>query len=280
MPVNATRFLRKMRGGAQAHLLAAGAGSTAAWYVTKFLNNPQHRRILVNEWLGAHLLTALGIATPRVAVIALTPEFLAASPEVYLETGRARLAVPPGWHLGSAFPGDPLTEAVYDYLPDSLLGSVANLADFPAVLVFDKWCGNADARQAIFFRRRLRDWLPGIDASPQRKGYITQMIDHGYLFDGPNWCFRDAPLQGFYPRPCVYEPLRSLDDFEPWLSRVRHFPEAMLDEALRALPPAWFEGEEDELARLLEQLLRRRARVPDLLLDAVRARPAFFPQWR
>ena len=200
MPVNATRFLRKMRGGAQAHLLATDAPGPAPFYVTKFTNNPQHRRILVNEWLGAHLLAALGIATPRVAVITVSPAFLAASPEVYLETGSARAPVPPGWHLGSQFPGDPLTEAVYDYLPDSLLPSVANHPDFLGVLAFDKWCGNADARQAIFLRRRLRDWLPQSDPSSPKKGFIAQMIDHGYLFDGPNRCSRDAP-PGPTPRP-------------------------------------------------------------------------------
>ena len=277
MPVRATQFLRKMRGGAQAHLLAAGE---AGFWVTKFTNTPQHRRILVNEWLGGHLMAALGIATPRMAVIELTPEFLAASPELYLETGARRTPVPPGWHLGSQFPGDPLTEAVYDYLPDALLAGVANLPGFAAALAFDKWTGNADARQAIFFRRRLKDWLPDLEASPQRKGFIAQMIDHGYLFDGPNWTFRDAPLQGFYPRPAVYSGLRSLDDFEPWLSRIRYCPESALDAALRSLPPAWLEGDEDALHRLLETLLARRARAADLLLEAVRARPAFFPGWR
>jgi hypothetical protein len=42
MPVNARRFIRKMRGGAQAHLLEADDGD---YYIVKFQNNPQHRRI-------------------------------------------------------------------------------------------------------------------------------------------------------------------------------------------------------------------------------------------
>ena len=48
MPLTAVRHVRKMRGGAQAHLLEADDGH---WYVVKFRNNPQHRRILVNELL-------------------------------------------------------------------------------------------------------------------------------------------------------------------------------------------------------------------------------------
>jgi hypothetical protein len=53
MPLTAVRHVRKMRGGAQAHLLEADDGH---WYVVKFRNNPQHRRILVNERLSATLL--------------------------------------------------------------------------------------------------------------------------------------------------------------------------------------------------------------------------------
>jgi hypothetical protein len=58
MPVNARRFIRKMRGGAQAHLLEAEDGR---YYVVKFVNNPQHRRILVNELIASEFLQYLQI---------------------------------------------------------------------------------------------------------------------------------------------------------------------------------------------------------------------------
>ena len=51
-----------MRGGAQAHLLEADDGR---WYVVKFPNNPQQRRVLVNEALSAELLKYLKISVPR-----------------------------------------------------------------------------------------------------------------------------------------------------------------------------------------------------------------------
>ena len=38
-----------MRGGAQSHLIEADDGR---FYIVKFQNNPQHRRILVNEWIA------------------------------------------------------------------------------------------------------------------------------------------------------------------------------------------------------------------------------------
>jgi hypothetical protein len=61
MPVDARRLIRKMRGGAQTHLVEAGDGN---FYVVKFLNNPQHRRILVNELIGSVFLRYLVFQPP------------------------------------------------------------------------------------------------------------------------------------------------------------------------------------------------------------------------
>src|SRR5947208_882028 len=127
MPIDACRLIRKMRGGAQAHLIEAAVGN---FYVVKFLNNPQHRRILVNEWIASTFLKYLGIAAPEVAMIRITDEFIAGNPEVELQTGRHRVPPIAGWHFGSRYPGDPLRQVVYDFLPDALLATVQNVADF------------------------------------------------------------------------------------------------------------------------------------------------------
>jgi len=60
-----------MRGGAQAHSIEAADDHC---YVVKFLNNPQHRRILVNEWIASVFLRYLGISTPEAAVIRVTQD--------------------------------------------------------------------------------------------------------------------------------------------------------------------------------------------------------------
>ena len=65
MPLTAAGHVRKMRGGAQAHLLEADDGH---WYVVKFRNNPQHRRVLVNELLASKLLAYLRISAPETAL--------------------------------------------------------------------------------------------------------------------------------------------------------------------------------------------------------------------
>ena len=277
MPVDARRLIRKMRGGAQAHLIEAADGHC---YVVKFLNNPQHRRILINEWIASVFLRHLGFSTPEAAVIRVTQKFLEENPEVYLQLGSGRVAVELGWHFGSRFPGDPARLVVYDFLPDTLLAQVENRADFLGMLVFDQWMGNADSRQAIFFRARLREWLPSFEAHPLRLGFVAQMVDHGFAFDGPHWRFSDSPLQGLYFRPEVYRGVRGLDDFQPWLDRIVHFPESVVDRALKQIPPAWVAGDEDELNQLCEQLLRRRKRVMGLLETCRHGHVPLFPEWR
>jgi hypothetical protein len=271
MPLTACRHVRKMRGGAQSHLLQADDGN---FYIVKFRNNPQHRRILVNELVSAVFLKYLQISAAPAEFILVTPEFLAANPEIYIHLGNQRIPVAPGWHFGSRHPGNPEVLAVYDFVPDALLGGIGNLTDFLAVLVFDKWMANSDGRQCIFFRARVEDWQAVV-----RKSFVAVMIDHGFVFNGPNWEFSDSPLQGLYPRKMVYEQVHSLDDFQPWLDQVVHFPEEIVDRAFRQVPPEWLEGEEDEFERLLEKLLRRRARVPDLIADTRKARVNPFPNW-
>jgi hypothetical protein len=277
MPVDARRLIRKMRGGAQAHLIEAADGHA---YVVKFTNNPQHRRILVNEWIAAVFLQYLGIATPEASIIHVRPEFLEQNPEVCFQLGTRRGAVETSWHYGSRFPGDPARIVVYDFLPNTLIGQVVNRADFLGALAFDQWMGNADSRQAVFFRARLREWLPTFEAHPERLGFVAQMIDHGFVFDGPNWRLHDSPLHGLYHRPVVYAGVTGLDDFQPWLDRIVHFPEAVVDQAVKQIPPAWIEGDEDGLETLLEQALRRGRRVPDLLTACHRERANLFPNWR
>ena len=274
MPVQARRFIRRMRGGAQAHLIEAEDGH---FYVVKFSNNPQHRRILVNEWVSSVLLCYLQISNPPAAIVELTEDFLAANPDIHLQLGARRLPVEPGWHFGSRFPGDPFRLAVYDFLPDALLSRVENLADFLGVYVFDKWIGNADARQSIFFRARLRDWMPN---GPERVGFYAQMMDHGYAFNGPYWTFVESAVQGLYFRPYVYEKVKSLDDFEPWLDRVKHFPMEVLDDAIRQTPAQWVAGDEEEFEALIEQLQRRCSRIADLVSPARDVRSSAFRNWK
>ena len=275
MPLMAVGHVRKMRGGAQAHLLEADDGN---WYVVKFRNNPQHRRILVNELIASVFLEYLRIASPQTALIEVTPQFLAENPEAHLLLGGKPMPVEPGWHFGSRYPGDPSRTAVYDFLPDALVSRVANLEDFRAILVFDKWVGNSDGRQSVFYRASVR----GGEAPAEhgRPGFVAQMIDHGFAFNGPHWDFPESPLQGLYARPVVYEGVQSLSDFQPWLEQVMHLPEEVIDQAWKRIPMGWVDGDEEALERLLARLFERRRRVPELIAACRTATFNPFPHWK
>jgi hypothetical protein len=277
MPLTARRHIRKMRGGAQAHLVEADDG---AFYVVKFQDNPQHRRILVNELVSSILLQYLQLATPETAVIHITEEFLREYPEASIDLGTRRQAHQPGWQFGSKYPGDPARLAVYDFLPDALLDQVTNYTDFLGALVFDKWVANSDARQAVFFRARVREWLPRETAAPLKMGFVAYLIDNGYAFNGPYWDFPESPVQGLYTRKRVYGRVASLDDFQPWLDRVVHFPEDTIDQAVKQIPPEWIAGDRDAFDRMMERLMRKRKGVPALISDVRRAKSEPFPNWK
>ena len=68
-----------MRGGAQSHLMRCADGH---YYVVKFQNNPQHRRILVNELLGTRLASRLGLPTTPVAIIEVSEELIRLTPDL------------------------------------------------------------------------------------------------------------------------------------------------------------------------------------------------------
>ncbi len=277
MPVRARNLIRKMRGGAQAHLLE---GEDGAFYVVKFLNNPQHRRILINEWLACAFLRYLQIHVPDTAVIELTSEFIGNNPDLYLSIGPRREQVTPGLHFGSRLAVHPDRVAIFDFLPDKLLFKIENRVDFLGALVFDKWVANADSRQAVFFRARAKAWTPLKGDAPARVGFFAQMIDHGFAFNGPHWEFQDSPIQGLYFRTAVYNEVHSLDSFQPWMAMVENFPIEVVDSAWKEIPRDWMQDDEGPLENLLERLLKRRSRIAALIDEVQRKRTTAFPNWR
>ena len=100
MPLTARRYVRKMRGGAQAHLLETDDGG---YYIVKFQNNPQHRRILVNELISGVLLEYLQISVPPTALVHLSPAFLSENPDVHILLGSRRIPVRPGVPCGRCY---------------------------------------------------------------------------------------------------------------------------------------------------------------------------------
>jgi len=271
MPL-AVEHIRRMRGGAQAHLMRCDDGS---YYIVKFQNNPQHTRILANDLLGTRLAARLGLATPRAEVVEVPQELIAYTTELVMQVGLGRAPCRAGLQFGSRYPGSPAEVAVHDFLPDERLGEVENLADFLGMLVFDKWTCNTNGRQAIFFM------APGRSPAAAGERYQAAMVDQGFCFNAGEWSFPDAPLRGLYARHRVYESVRNMDSFAPWLERLeKKITVDVLDEAAKEIPPEWLGGDHDALFRLLEQLDVRRRRVPDLILEAKKSYREPFANWK
>jgi hypothetical protein len=260
-----------MRGGAQSHLMRC---DDDCYYVVKFQNNPQHRRILVNELLGTKLARRLGLPTAAVAIVYVSEDLIKFTPDLCMEIPRTRIPCQAGMQFGSRYPGDPRRLTLHDFLPDKQLMDVENLDAFAGMLVFDKWTCNTNGRQTLFYRSSQDG------EGPHTGQYKTVMIDQGFCFNAGEWNFPDAPLRGLYARNRVYESVTGRETFGVWLDRIeKHMTEKVLDELIREIPPEWYDDDLDALLRLAEQLLRRRGKVPDLLLAAKNTTRHPFPNW-
>lgn len=290
MPL-AVEQVRRMRGGAQSHLMRCDDGG---YYIVKFQNNPQGVRVLANELLGTRLAARIGIPVPGAEVITVGEELIRYTEDLVMQLGRGRAPCKPGKQFGSRFPGSPAETAVSDFLPEEILRGVANLEDFCGILAFDKWTCNTNGRQAVFYRSPgggAPDRGPGnvgaTGSGPRgevraRDGeglYRALMIDQGFCFNAGDWNFPDAPLRGLYARHRVYEAVRGIEAFEKWMARIERIDESVADEIAREIPPEWYEDDLDALYRLLEHLLRRRKLVPELLRSAWKSTAQPFPNW-
>jgi len=129
-----------MRGGAQSHLMRAFDGN---FYVVKFLNNPQHPRVLVNEWIATHLAARIGLPVPVPVVVDVGEWLIRKTPELHIQLGGHIAPRQAGSQFGSQYVINPIEGHVFDYMPESLLrpsaGRVRNIEVFAGMLAFDKW---------------------------------------------------------------------------------------------------------------------------------------------
>jgi len=264
MAVRATQQIRRMRGGAQSHLMLGEDGN--AW-VVKFQNNPQHLRVLPNELLATRLASAIGLTVPHCDVIEVTPWLIESTGELEMDFGERKERCRPGLQFGSQLVGGLMPGHVADYLPEEQLTEVRNLHEFAGALAFDKWTCNANGRQALFYRKG------------REKRYGATFIDQGFCFNAAEWRFVDAPLRGVYVRNTVYRQVSGWADFEPWLSRIEALEAQRVWEIAETIPPEWYEGDVDGLEKLVERLIARRAQVRDLISAFRDSSRQPFPNW-
>ncbi len=254
--------------------------SNQAYYVVKFQNNPQGLRILANELLGTRLAARLGLSVAEPEVVEVRAELIAHTEDLVIQLGRGRAPCKAGKQFGSRYPGNLADVAVYDFLPDEQLREVTNIAEFCGMLVFDKWTCNTNGRQAIFFREADGAGHSVGQGAGAATRYSARMIDNGFCFNAAEWNFPDAPLRGLYARHRVYQGVRGMDSFEGWIARVERIEETVLEEIYGQIPPEWYDCDSDALERMLEQLLRRRKLVRELIVSAWKSSAQPFPHWK
>jgi hypothetical protein len=262
--ISAVQHVRRMRGGSQSHLMHCSDGK---FYVVKFLNNPQHARVLVNEMLGSGLAELIGLPVPHTKLVQVDDSLIRNTPEliVYLENNTAVPCLT-GIQFGSEYAINPFEGRIFEMFPSELFGRVRNLAAFAGMLAFDKWTGNVDSRQATFWRKG------------RQKKYTATFIDQGHCFNADKWTFPDYPLCGLYPQIEVYREVRGWESFEPWLSRIEVMDERSMWDLSSRIPREW-SGGIDELTELLKTLGARRSIVRDLISAFRHSWNNPFPNW-
>jgi hypothetical protein len=55
------------------------------FYVVKFQNNPQHKRVLANAWIGTRLAGWLGLSVPTTSIVEVHPWLIECTSQLRLE---------------------------------------------------------------------------------------------------------------------------------------------------------------------------------------------------
>lgn len=243
-------------------------GSDGHAYVVKFQNNPQNLRVLASELLATKLAGALGLTVPHCDVVEVSDWLIEQTKELTVEV-KAEVWEPcrGGLQFGSRLVGGLMPGQTVDYLPETQLSEVKNLAEFAGMLVLDKWTCNSNGRQAVFHKR------------PRQRRYEATFIDQGYCFHAGDWNLHDAPLRGVYARNLVYEGVTGWRSFEPWIGRLEKLDPQVLWEIAEGVPPEWYGGDLSEMEALVERLLLRRTRVPELIESFRGSSRNPFPKW-
>ena len=264
MAVLAVQHIRRMQGGAQGQLMLGADGHA---YVVKFQNNPQHARVLANEFLAARLARAAGLTVPEVDLVEVSPWLVRHTTELEIDRGRNKVPCAAGLQFGSRFVGGLMPGQVMDFLPEEKLAEVRNLAEFAGILALDKWTCNANGRQAVFVRKQ------------REQRYRAVFIDFGHCFQAGEWRFEDVPLRGVYFCNDVYREIEGWESFEPWLTRLESMAAETVWAAANEVPPEWYGGDQSELEALVEKLLARRGRIRELIEGFGKSDRAPFPKW-
>jgi len=265
-PVGAVQSISRMRGGAQSQLMLGEDGNL---WVVKFTNNPQHLKVLANEWIATRLAEKLGFCVPRTGVVDVDASLIESNPRLSMDYGaKGRAPCSSGLQFGSQYAGGLMPRFVVDFLPDRHLQQVINVRQFAGMLAFDKWTSNADGRQAVYRR------------TSKESRYSAVFIDQGSCFNAGEWTFTDTPLRGAFARNIVYSTVTGWESFEPWLSSIEELCPSVLWAVAATVPSEWYGADGFELEQLIGTLMSRRYRVRELISQFRQSDRNPFPNWK
>jgi hypothetical protein len=231
-------YVRKLRGGSQAHLIQADDGQ---FYAIKAKNNPQHRRILINEWFAAAFYTAAELPVADTAIVNLSTNALLQFPQLrFILTSNELPAT--GACFGSKWLGDPHQCSTYEFLPPDLLRQIDS-TPFIGCLVADQWFCQSDSRQATF---TIKNGLPQF-----------RFIDNGFIWNGHLWDLTFS-YPGLYYARAIYSNItdsligQSIDS-------LRRLPvDHVFDQAWRTMPAEWLKEDEEQQLGSIRQIVKQR----------------------
>lgn len=262
--LNARQIVDKMPGGSRSLLVV---DSDKKLWVTKFRRNPQHHRLVINEYLGTRIAAELGFTVPQCTLIYVGAEVFRDAQRATTLSRLEAAAYEPGIAFGSAYAGVGRWRKMLNYLPANGWQRVDNRSELAGMLVFDTWVQNTDRRQAVYVQ----------------EGHFRSLkalwIDQGNCFGDAQWdldLYRPSSLCSDNP---VYASLASWEDLEPWLARVQAFPSERIREIVSELPPEWLTDQVSDLQQLIAELEFRKGRLRTAILDVIYSRKRSFPAW-
>jgi hypothetical protein len=240
--LSAQKFIRKMKGGSQSILIQANDGQ---YYVVKMMDNPQGPNVLANELLGSFITRSVGLPVPEGKGVFLSDSFIDSHPDLWTELPSRRQRPNKGVHFGSQFVGQ--TSGKHrpsEYVSPQRISSITNRGSFLGMYILDLWANHLDSRQAVL-KVGSNDCM--------RQAFF---IDHGHMFGGPEWEFKECPGIAFHQEMAVYSDLWSDERIATWISHFQEVVPKVLSEVAPRIPPQWYNGDIGELiSRLTARLL-------------------------
>jgi hypothetical protein len=264
MTVSALQHISKMRGQTKSHLMYADDGHL---YVVKFQNNPQGLRVLANEYFATRLACACGFTVAESETIKVIDFIVQSIPELAVDLESAKRRCRSDLHFGSQLVGGNGPGHLWDYLPGEYFLRVSNLADFPGMLAFDQWCGNADRRQAVYWN--FKKGTP----------HEATFIDYGSCFDSKILGNHTGSSLSLFGRDEAYIGVTGWHSFEPWLSNIENLPAELIWELALEVPNEWWGPERGAREQLVETLIARRWRIRQLITQVRDCPRKPFPFW-